>query len=850
MPNIIDILARALSLRQETALNSITPNRAGGIMYDTLLVLNQMQLEGGSLLISKVYASVSAMEADTTPTSDLTGRALKPGQLVVIVTSDSSSSDMGSEYRFNGPGSWTYVGKVGGLPLDTVPTQSSTKGITSGGVYTALSAMKAEGYKYMGLATPGSGGTAPGTPNQPVFYIAGPGSYPNFGSITVASGYLGFIKYSSGSWTVESVAVGKDYDSQISALDEQISQLEADVDALTDAFAEPGSGEIAVAGFTDYSGNGSTNSQFVQIFKPVFDVDTPINKLKIRVNQKTENGSFSIKLASVKVESNNAVVTTDVSNEVVVTPGLPVGTIADVVVQLPTPFTVKEGERFVVAVSDNGWLRLGNPEVDNGTLCAINAYYTGVSFSTFVAGVRVSSNISYLNFDNYLVLILPYTAGGISIKDIPTREEMEQAIQDAVDVVDETTDELSQRLGTVNSRVDAINRSLKDSAVVSKYKTELCAHNGSIIDGGDGCFYVGYYGSDETMYESIGNNFKCRLSRVSQYNLAEVETVDILKKEDVIGTFVQSSVYSPYDPNLRLINQNTIRYFLVITPDGGLPGIGYRDVTIPEMTTGNSVNYISIKYTINGTTYTEQATHENLGKMIDRYFGQASGGTTGLFPIFSAPFVVINGAIYGYLTGLDAGKNSTDKDWAGVLVKSEDNGSTWEVVAWGNDLFTPRVDFPVWEAGLSLLDGKMYVLFKSMDTPIAYYDLQNNSWSNLVYLFGYYGQGPYADNSKPCLYQVNGKLYAMQNVLPRLVTSNGEVFRSKVGIYRLTPVTMEKEAYFEIINDTGCQYFSIINQKGRLYMCFTEDKSHRNYQMKGDISIIPIDFLPMPEYTE
>lgn len=235
MANILDILTRAQALRQETALNSITPDRAGGIMYDTLILINQMQLEGGSLLISKVYASVSAMEADTTPTSDLTGRALKPGQLVVIVTSDTSSSDMGSEYRYNGPGSWTYVGKVGGLPLDTVPTQSSTKGITSGGVYAALSAMKAEGYKYMGIATPGSGGTAPGTPNQPVFYIAGPGSYPNFGSITVASGYLGFIKYSSGSWTVESVAVGKDYDAQISALDGQISQLEAEI---TDLFLE------------------------------------------------------------------------------------------------------------------------------------------------------------------------------------------------------------------------------------------------------------------------------------------------------------------------------------------------------------------------------------------------------------------------------------------------------------------------------------------------------------------------------------------------------------------------------------------------------------------------------------
>ena len=136
MPNILDILARAQSLMNETALNSITPPRAGGIMYDTLLVLNQMQLEGGSLLISKIYTSVSAMEADTTPTSDLTGRALRAGQLVVIVPSDTSSADLGKVYRYNGPDSWSLTGKIGGLPLDTVPTDGSTNGITSNAVYT------------------------------------------------------------------------------------------------------------------------------------------------------------------------------------------------------------------------------------------------------------------------------------------------------------------------------------------------------------------------------------------------------------------------------------------------------------------------------------------------------------------------------------------------------------------------------------------------------------------------------------------------------------------------------------------------------------------------------------------
>lgn len=233
MANILDILTRAQALRQETALNSITPDRAGGIMYDTLILINQMQLEGGSLLISKVYSSVAAMEADTTPTSDLTGRALRPGQLAVIVPSSSSSSDMGSVYRYNEPGSWTLCGKIGGLPLDTAPIQGSSNGITSGAVYNALSALRNEGYKYMGIATPGSGGTAPGTPNQPVFYVAAAGSYPNFGNLTVASGHLGFLKYSNGSWTVESIEVGKDYDEEISQLRHEVGDLETDVNGGT-----------------------------------------------------------------------------------------------------------------------------------------------------------------------------------------------------------------------------------------------------------------------------------------------------------------------------------------------------------------------------------------------------------------------------------------------------------------------------------------------------------------------------------------------------------------------------------------------------------------------------------------
>ena len=97
MANINEILARAAALRNETALNSIDPERAGGIMYDTLIALNELWLQQGSaLVLSKIYASVAAMNADTSPVSDLTGQPIRPGMIVVIASSD---ADNGHVYR-------------------------------------------------------------------------------------------------------------------------------------------------------------------------------------------------------------------------------------------------------------------------------------------------------------------------------------------------------------------------------------------------------------------------------------------------------------------------------------------------------------------------------------------------------------------------------------------------------------------------------------------------------------------------------------------------------------------------------------------------------------------------------
>ena len=132
MANINQLLARAAALRDETALNSISPERAGGIMYDTLVALNELWLQqGAALVISKIYASVAAMQADTAPVSDLTGQPLRPGQIVVIASSD---SDNGTVYRYNGTSSpsWSAVGSIGGVePVDSLDSDSTILPLTA-----------------------------------------------------------------------------------------------------------------------------------------------------------------------------------------------------------------------------------------------------------------------------------------------------------------------------------------------------------------------------------------------------------------------------------------------------------------------------------------------------------------------------------------------------------------------------------------------------------------------------------------------------------------------------------------------------------------------------------------------
>lgn len=112
------------------------------------------------------------------------------------------------------------------------------------------------GYQFAGVAQPN---TSPGTPDYNVFYIAGAGTYSNFGGTVVASGELGIFSY-NGTWQYRKIVISSGGGggsqvswTQIQQSGTQIAKITID-GVETNIFAPTGGGG---SGITNVRINGS-----------------------------------------------------------------------------------------------------------------------------------------------------------------------------------------------------------------------------------------------------------------------------------------------------------------------------------------------------------------------------------------------------------------------------------------------------------------------------------------------------------------------------------------------------------------------------------------------------------------
>lgn len=99
----VTLIKRAEALASKTESGSITPEELGYLIRDVAAYVAEVEREGGALGVRKVYTSISAMTADTTPTYD--DKPLRRGNLVAVYDdAHPTAADNGRIYVYTGAG--------------------------------------------------------------------------------------------------------------------------------------------------------------------------------------------------------------------------------------------------------------------------------------------------------------------------------------------------------------------------------------------------------------------------------------------------------------------------------------------------------------------------------------------------------------------------------------------------------------------------------------------------------------------------------------------------------------------------------------------------------------------------
>ena len=413
-----------------------------------------------------------------------------------------------------------------------------------------------------------------------------------------------------------------------------------------------------------------------------------------------------------------------------------------------------------------------------------------------------------------------------------------------------------------------------NAVTISKPKVEKMAHTPNVFEGNDGYLYVTYYANHTSDYEGITGDIISKVAKISQCNLYDSEVAETLRKGQDFGSFVQSTDYAPYDQILIPKTDNVFSYVFVATPQGGVPTVATIDLDKSTLNIGDSATFSDFRYKKNGVTQTVIMNTNNLDTFVRETLGLSSK-TIGTYMILTKP-VLYNGEWYTYMGGLQS--QSQGDGFGGCIIKTADYGKTWDFVAY-NDNFTGTV-VCMWEGALDISsEGMAYCMLRAVVSGsqfgsglkqravVVTYNIETGVWGDYKVLTGTINDEPadskagiyldddgnYAvievDDSRPFVFVSDDYVYMLQNIKPRMKTAFDETgaIRSTLQIWKYD-TEMNLIDFYRIRNDASIQYFSIVDSKGRIYICFTEDKQHLNFALKGDIAVMPIDLQSLEKH--
>ena len=356
-------------------------------------------------------------------------------------------------------------------------------------------------------------------------------------------------------------------------------------------------------------------------------------------------------------------------------------------------------------------------------------------------------------------------------------------------------------------------------AVVISDPDDKMAHCSTFIGDGEGNVYFAYYHDPEQTLEAPAmTSITGVLAKASMNNLKDISREEFMRAGQTLGDFTQSPERAPYDPNLLIVGDTMMVYFI-----GCIDGVVTTCVRRYGLRNGSfddKVGICTLKY--DGKTVPLDTEH-----VFEMFQEKGLDATFNNDLLLSGSFVWYKDAWYTSFG------NAFLKRSCPVILKTTD-GLNFEFV-----MMCPEFLFGCCETSIAIWHDNFYVIMRNSGverggrgTYIARYDASGKCLTHPKYLS--------EAQSKPAIILHKGKMYIFYNANPFLYTDWGLVSRSRLRIARIDEDCNILKSW-DITDPYGIHYPYVGEIDGKLWMTFTEDRKQLDInQTRTNISFTEV----------
>ena len=362
-------------------------------------------------------------------------------------------------------------------------------------------------------------------------------------------------------------------------------------------------------------------------------------------------------------------------------------------------------------------------------------------------------------------------------------------------------------------------------AAVINEDCDLMAHCSTFLPVGDGTVYFAYYRDSTQTLEAPGKTTivpvlaKAEGLRAGETpSFERIQYQEFIHSGESVGEFKQSPERAPYDPNLLLLGDTLMVYFV-----GCVDGTVTTCVRAYDTVTDR----FSDRVEICTLSYGGKTVPFDTKGLFGMYGDLGLEATFNNDLLMSGAFVPHEGAWY-VAVGTAFLKRSCP-----VVVKTVD-GRHFELV-----MVCPEFLYGCCEASVAVWKGDFYVIMRNSGVErggrgcyVARYDASGRCLTPPVYLS--------EAQSKPAILLHRGRMYLFYNANPFLQTDWGLVSRSRLRISEIDRECRILRSW-DITDPYGIHYPYVKEIDGQVWVSFTEDRKQLDVnQTRTNISFSPV----------